>query len=166
MSLSIRPSSSGRKLTSHLEKTVLQFEHTQYKHPARDFSWISIHDIIVTGFKNNDEFLEELKLVVEVSVGKCCGLSYLSGYTSMWVLSKEELEEVYEYLCVTFNSKFRSQRFSAFDYKQLFIADSSHRFNDPQWTTFKEIFKPTEMCTWQSASETDHTSSMFKIDLK
>jgi len=145
---------------------VLQFEHTQYKHPARDLSWISIHDINITGFKKNDEFLDDLHLVVEVSVGKCCGLSYLSGYTSMWALSKEELEEVYEYLCEKFNAESRKDRYSTFNYKQLFMADSSHRFNAPKWDTFKEIFKPTEMCTWQSASETGHTSSMFKIDLK
>ena len=145
---------------------MLQFEHTQYKHPARDYSWISIHDIIVTGFKENNKFQEELHLVVEVSVGKCCGLSYLSGYTSMWALSKTELGEIYNYLCVKFNAESRANRFSMFNYKQLFMADASYRFDDPQWDTFKEIFKPTEMCTWQSASEPSHTSSMFKIDLK
>ena len=145
---------------------MLQFKHTQYTHPARGMFWISIHEIDITGFNDNAEFLEELHLVVEVSVGKCCGLSYLSGYSSMWALSKEELEEIYNYLCVKFNAESRANRFSAFNYKQLFMADASHRFDDPQWDTFKEIFKPTEMCTWQSASETDHTSSMFKIDLK
>lgn len=146
---------------------MLQFEHTQYKHPTSDYFWISIHKIDITGFcEKTQQVVGALELVVEASVGKCCGLSYLSGYTSMWALSKEEVEEIYSYLCVRFNAESRKDRFSSFNYKQLFMADASYRFDDSQWDTFKEILKPTEMCTWQSASEPYHPSSMFKIDLK
>ena len=150
-----------------MEYKVETKEHPVYP----DRSWITCSKIIISGASSEryKEFcgLTELTLCIDTGVGQNCGTAVLHRVSCLAYYDKKELQEIYDKLKVWMTSDYRTERIAPFKYNQIFFFHRTDLFeHDESFSIFEEVFKPTIASTWQSASEPNHTTSMFMINLK
>jgi len=93
----------------------------------------------------------------------CCGMGHLQKISSIIGHSKENLQEIYDFLKKSFGPTNKDKgRISDYKHNQLFCTHADGM--SEKYPLFMEVFKVRKEMTWQSASEPNHRTALYSIN--